>query len=166
MAIRFTADEVLQMAEQIERNGARFYAQAAARVAEAQGQELLRRLSEWELRHEQIYATMRAALPEEAREQITYDPAGELPMYLRAMADRRIFDVYADLSARLDAGATPEQVFAIAVGVEKDSIIFYLGMKDLVPARYGTDRIDAVIREEMTHLSMLGEWTARGTASR
>jgi rubrerythrin len=166
MAIRFTADEVLQVAEQIERNGARFYAQAAERVPEAQGQELLRQLSEWELRHERIYAAMRAALPEEAREQVTYDPAGELPMYLRAMADRRIFDVYADPSERLGAETTDEQMFDIAVGVEKDSIIFYLGMRDLVPARYGTDRIDAIIREEMMHLSMLSEWMARGTVPR
>ncbi len=163
MAIRFTADEVLQIAEQIERNGARFYRLAAERVSEEQGQDLLLRLSEWELRHEQTFAAMRAALPEKAREAITYDPAGELPMYLRAMADRRIFDVYTDPSERLGAEASQEQVFDIAVGVEKDSIIFYLGMKDLVPARYGADRIDAIIREEMTHLSMLGEWMARGT---
>jgi rubrerythrin len=39
MATVFDAEELLQMAEQIERNGARFYRRAAEIVKDVQGQQ-------------------------------------------------------------------------------------------------------------------------------
>ena len=41
MSFDFNPDEVLQMAEQIERNGARFYREAAELVEDAEANELL-----------------------------------------------------------------------------------------------------------------------------
>jgi len=43
----------------------------------------------------------------------------------------------------------------MAIGLEKDSIVFYLGMKDAVPERLGRSRIDDIIREEMSHVYLL-----------
>jgi rubrerythrin len=48
------------------------------------------------------------------------------------------------------------EVLELAIGFEKDSIVFYLGMKDLVPAAIGGVHLDTIIKEEMTHLSILG----------
>jgi rubrerythrin len=38
----------------------------------------------------------------------------------------------------------------------KDSIAFYVGIKDLVPAGIGRDKVEKIIVEEMTHVSTLG----------
>ena len=43
----------------------------------------------------------------------------------------------------------------MAIGLEKDSIVFYLGMKEMVPERLGGSRIDGIIREEMRHVNDL-----------
>jgi rubrerythrin len=45
----------------------------------------------------------------------------------------------------------------VAMDMEKDSIVFYLGMKEMVPERLGKDRIDGIIKEEMGHLALLGK---------
>jgi rubrerythrin len=159
--MRFTADEVLAMAEQIERNGAQFYRAAAERAEDAEAAKALRDLAAMEDDHERTFASMRAALPAAAREEVVYDPDGEGPLYLQAMANRQVFDVTQDPLAKLTGAASWRDVLALAIQTEKDSIAFYTGMKEMVPARYGGDRINDVIREEMIHLGVLGGWLGK-----
>ena len=49
------------------------------------------------------------------------------------------------------------EILKEAVAAEKDSIAFYLGMKDLVPERLGKEKIDVIIKEEMNHIKILGQ---------
>ena len=49
----------------------------------------------------------------------------------------------------------PEQALKLAMEFEKDSIVFYLGMRDAVPEKLGRDRLDGVIKEEMGHIRLL-----------
>ena len=57
--MKFNVDEIFEMAEHIERNGAKFYRQAADIVATLQGKELLLGLAAMEDEHEKTYAEMR-----------------------------------------------------------------------------------------------------------
>ena len=50
-----------------------------------------------------------------------------------------------------------EDILRLAIGREKDSIVFFLGMKDLVSEKLGKDRIDGIIREEMNHITILSK---------
>lgn len=156
MAIIFSADEVLQMAEQIERNGARFYRHAAEMPFDERTRNTLLDLAAWEERHEETFATMRTQLPEEARAPAAFDPHHELPLYLQAMADRRVFDLDGDLVARLSGSETMREILEVALGFEKDSVVFYVGMKDLVPEEVGGVHLEAIIKEEMSHIGILG----------
>jgi len=48
----------------------------------------------------------------------------------------------------------------MAIGLEKDSIAFYVGIKEAIPAGWGgwgQDKIAAIIREEMGHIRLLGQ---------
>jgi len=42
-----------------------------------------------------------------------------------------------------------------AITAEKDSIVFYLGMKEAVPENLGKGRIEKIIKEEMGHIKFL-----------
>jgi rubrerythrin len=42
-----------------------------------------------------------------------------------------------------------------AITAEKDSIVFYLGMKEAVAESLGKGRIDHIIKEEMGHIKLL-----------
>jgi rubrerythrin len=48
-----------------------------------------------------------------------------------------------------------EEILKAAIVAEKDSIIFYLGLKNAVPERLGGEKIDIIIEEEMSHITLL-----------
>ncbi|EMR75129.1 hypothetical protein MBGDF03_01255, partial [Thermoplasmatales archaeon SCGC AB-540-F20] len=51
---------------------------------------------------------------------------------LRALAETRVF-----YEKKIDHQASFEEILKTAITAEKDSIVFYLGMKDVVPATSG-----------------------------
>jgi len=159
MSINFSADEIFEMAEQIERNGAKFYCRAAEGSFEEDYKQKLLELAKMEIEHEKTFAAMRTQLSGKEMEPTVFDPYGELALYLQVMADGYVFDVNADPSESL-AGKSVEEILKTAVGLEKDSIVFYLGIKDMVPERLGRDKIDKIIREEMGHVTLLSDGLA------
>ena len=154
--ITFNADEVFEMAEQIERNGAKFYRKAAA-SADAESAAFLEELAEMEDRHEETFHDMRQELSQAEKTTVTFDPEGEGVAYLRAMADGKVFNFRADPSEKLTGQETPADIFHTAIGLEKDSVVFYLGMKAIVPDTRGRERVDGIIKEEMGHIMILSE---------
>ena len=157
MSISFNADEVFEMAEQIERNGAKFYRRAAVNTKDAEASETLLGLAAMEDEHEKIFNAMRSDLSLMNLFSTTFDPLNEQAMYLRAMADTNVFDLKADPSEKLTGQETLAEVFKIAIGLEKDSIIFYLGIRDMIPGNLGKDKIELIIKEEKKHIVDLTE---------
>lgn len=155
MSIPFSADEILGIAEQIERNGARFYRKAAEAIQDSRAGKRLLDLAAMEDAHEKVFADMRADLSGKEQEPTASDPWGDSALYLQGIADGSVFDVKRDLSEWLTGKESKEDILRAAIGHEKDSIVFYTGVKDMVPEELGKDRIDAIIREEMGHLALL-----------
>jgi len=79
---------------------------------------------------------------------------------VRGMADGALFDVKADPSAQLTGKETMEDILKTAIGLEKDSVVFYLGVKEIVPERLSKQRIDDIIKEEMGHIAALSKGMA------
>ena len=155
MSIWFNADEIFEMAEQIERNGAKFYRRAAEAATAPKDRQVLLNLAAMEDDHEKIFADMRADMLKQggmATVNPTFDPEGQAGLYLRAMADVHVFNMRADPSERLTGKETMEDILQTAIGLEKDSIVFYLGMKEMVPEKLGKGKIDDIIKEEMSHI--------------
>ena len=155
MGIPFNADEVFEMAEQIERNGGKFY-RAAAKKFPAMSKVLLD-LAAMEDEHLKTFANMRAELSGTEIEEQVFDPDGQAQMYLRVMADGHVFDLKADPSEQLASKNTPESVLKMAIGVERDSIAFYVGLKEAVSSRAGKDKVEDIIKEEMGHIVTLNQ---------
>ena len=157
MSFDFNADEILAMAEQIERNGARFYRRAAGLVKDVEVSKLLQELAAWEDGHEKAFASMRHILKELERKPTTFDPEDETSLYLRAMADGHVFDVRVDPADKLTGKESAKDILQMAIGQEKNSIVFYLGIKEMVSEVMGKDKIDEIIREEMRHIGFLNK---------
>ena len=151
MGIDFNADEVFEIAEQIERNGVKFYRSAAQNIQDADKRKLLNNLAEMEVEHEQTFKTLRSKLSVDEKVQTTFDPEGDSERYLRALADTRVFYEKEITSNSM------EEILKTAITAEKDSIVFYLGMKDVVPAHLGQDKLNDIIKEEMGHISLLSK---------
>ena len=155
MGITFNAFEIFEMAEQIERNGVKFYRKAAKNISDQNVCQMLLDFADMEVEHEKTFADMRKQLSEEARELKAFDPENEVALYLQAMANGHVFDLNKDLSQQLTGHETAEEILKLAIAAEKDSIVFYLGMKDFVPVRAGRDKVEEVIKEEMNHIMLL-----------
>jgi rubrerythrin len=151
MSIDFNADEVFEIAEQIERNGAKFYRNMAEKIADASKRQLLTDLAEMEDEHEQTFKSLRSELSLDEKIQTTFDPDGQSESYLRALADTRVF-----YEKEVDSTSL-EEILKSAIAAEKESIVFYLGMKDVVPEHLGKQKLDDIIKEEMGHISLLSK---------
>ena len=126
--VTFNADEVFAIALEIERNGARYYRKAAGFARDANAKALLEMLASMEDKHHEIFSQMKKTLAGADRSETVWDPEGEAQAYLSAMADRRVFDL-SDLSLALSGKESMEAVFKKAILLEKDSVVFYVGMK-------------------------------------
>jgi len=151
MSYDFNADEVFEIAEQIERNGAKFYRIAAENIPDENNKKLLLNLATMEDEHEQTFKTLRTELSRDEKVLTTFDPDGESEGYLRSLADTRVF-----YEKEIDSSSFKE-VLKSAITAEKDSIVFYIGMKDVVPSHLGKDKLDGIIKEEMSHIKLLSK---------
>ena len=149
MSYDFNADEIFEMAEQMERNGAKFYRDAAETAADPSNKDMLIGLSKMEEAHEKMFESMRAELTSAEKASTVFDPTGEASLYLRALVDSRVF-----FKKEIDVTSMVE-ILKSAIEAEKDSIVFYLGMKEMVPQGMGKAKIDIIIKEEMGHIKLL-----------
>ncbi len=146
----FTANDVFEMAEQLERNGAKFYQDAAQHTDNPEYKKLLEGLSQMEVEHEKIFVKLRSELSGNETASTVFDPQNESVLYLRALADTKVF-----FEKEIDFSSM-KSVLKAAILAEKDSIVFYLGIKEMVPEKYGKDKLDKIIKEEMGHIKILG----------
>ena len=156
MSITFNANEIFEIAEQIERNGAKFYREASEMCSDAEIKKMLLELAAMEDGHEQTFARMRKELSEAEKESNVFDPDNEVAQYLQTMADFHGTEGKVSATEKLTGNESMAQVLAIALQAEKNSIAFYVGIKDLLPNKEGKDRVQSIIIEEMAHVSTIG----------
>jgi len=143
------------MAVEIERNGQKFYARGAEVVSDPAAKKLMTDLVEWEKGHERLFQGLREELTDEERASTAFDPDGEMELYLKAMAGERVFTKKTDPATLIADDASVADILKTALGLERDSILFYVAIKGAVPKRLGPDKVEALIREEMSHVVYL-----------
>jgi rubrerythrin len=154
MAISFNLDEIFEMAEQIEKNGASFYREAARKTGDKATQKTFANLAAMEDGHLKIFSEMRKQLDASGKEPTSFDPDNEAAFYLQAMAASHGIEGKKDRLTKLSGEETIREIFEIAVNAEKNSIVFYTALKDIVSAT-GRDKVDTIISEELGHLAIL-----------
>ncbi len=163
-----TADDVFAMAVRIEENGHAFYAGAAQKAQDPEVKKLFEELAEMEAGHIVAFKSLRSDLPGCFPADAVWDPEGLGESYLQAAADTHIFTVGAAVD-RLPGIKTAMDAILVALQFEKDSVTFFLGMKEVLPDAKGKVEIDKLIKSEMDHIRMLSgvmkELTASGKAS-
>ena len=97
---------------------------------------------------------MRAELSEEEKERVIIDRDDQAAMYLQAAADTHVFNLN-EISDLLKGNESPLEVLQIALGFEKDTIVFFLAMRELVPESLGKGKVDKIIHEEMNHVAVI-----------
>lgn len=148
----FTAAEALEMAMEIEKNGEAFYKAVAAQSTDLPLKELFEDLAVQEQGHYKVFQSMlgnvSASAPMPAPE---YD---EYQLYLQAALDNALFAGEDKALALARKAQDRETALRAAIGFEKDTLIFFYDLRDMVgePDR---ETVSNVIREEKKHLRRL-----------
>jgi rubrerythrin len=155
MSVTFNANEVFEMAEQIERNGAKFYREAAGKTSSQEMKDLFLNMATMEDGHLQTFQEMRKELAAQEKAETAFDPYNEATLYLQTMADGKGSEGMKNPAEELTGNESSQELLEIAIGAEKNSVLFYVGLKDLVTAKAGRDKIETIIREEVKHVADL-----------
>jgi len=154
MTPRFNAIEVFEIAEQIERNGVAFYRRAAELFEDSDVAGIFTKLADWEVKHEAVFAEMRKQLVDEPAELLTFDPE-DAPLDAKAMAGLAAFGISQDPAAELSGSETRADVLKMALQKEKDTIVYYTGLKEFVPIAVAIKKIGEIITEELRHIRII-----------
>ncbi len=152
MAI-FTSSELIEVALGIERNGVAYYSSLAESATDASLKDTYNHLADMEREHIKIFQNM---LDSAGKYQPPYagEAAEEYEQYLKALIDSTVFTDDKVARQMAQKAASPAEAIQLALGAEKDSILFYSEMRDLVP-KQDRPSIDKILNEEKSHIRQL-----------
>ncbi len=155
MIYGFNAEEVFQIAIDIEENGYEFYQKAQAVIDDPTVKSVFSSLAEAEIKHKERFMALKADLPQRAREGTVWDPNNETDHYLRMMADMHVFKTKAGVKEAVARIRGAVDALKFAMQFEKDSITFFLTMQDATSEKQGRALIGQLVEEEKGHLRRL-----------
>ena len=115
MGITFNADEIFEIAETIERNGAKFYNEAAANTTEPATKQMLLDMAVMEDGHLKTFQEMRKQLSEQEKEQSIFDPDNEAALYLQTMAEAHGWEGLVGPDQKLTGNESTKVILEIAL---------------------------------------------------
>jgi len=149
----FAGSEVVDLAIQVERNGRDFY----NAVARSSRKDKPRQLFEFLAQEEEKHIVTFQKLMEKVEK---YDPpevyADDYIAYMNALASEHIFTRQGQGAEQAKKASTDLEAVNLGIKFESDSIIFYEGMRRMVPA-YDQRIVDEIIEQEKLHLVKLSE---------
>ncbi len=155
MVQRFNADEIFSLGVQIEKNGFAFYAAAAEHTEDPDLKDLFKRLAEWEQVHATLFESLRLKLPVDTRDTDVFDQDNLIHLYLKAVADNSVFVKGLTLNPELLVWTSPVKVLNTALDFEKDSVVLFSSMKEVVTEKTGVVEVDKLVNEELRHIGFL-----------
>ena len=153
MSITLSGSELINIAIGIERRGIAFYDIMARSTENAAARDVFQDLANMEREHIQIFQGM---LAEADKYQIPENCTQEYTSYLQALVDSTVFGddmVMSEMATQADSDI---EALELAIGAEKDSILFYYEIKEIIPKR-AQAMVYKIITEEKAHLRQLSE---------
>jgi rubrerythrin len=152
---KFNVFEILQIAEQVEHKGAKFYLKTAELFDDASLRDIYYRLATWKAKHEKIWARMRRRFSEKTGEFGTFDPDNYVLSNPQVMSGLAGFATRQDPPARLTGRENRRQILKDAIRRANEVIIFYHGLKDFARDPASQQMLDRIIREEDRQIGFL-----------
>lgn len=154
MAGIFKVNEVVGIAVEIEKRGESFYREMADKARNDMVKRTLTFLAGEEVKHQKYFSDLLSNL-----DPIRL-PAGseesEYWAYVNDLIDSHFLFDEALNKRMMSSVSSDQEALHLAMGFEKESILFFTEMKGLVPAAEGQG-VETCIQEERRHLRKLAE---------
>lgn len=149
----FAASEIVEIGIQIEKNGRDFYRALVKQSKSPKLQEVFNFLAGEEEKHIEVFNRLLDSLDGSEPPQ-SYPE--EYSLYMKALASEQVFTQQNKGEQIAKTVKADKEALSLGIGFEKDSIVFYEGMKKVVP-EYELEAIEELIRQEQKHLRQLAE---------
>jgi len=149
----FAGSEIIEIGIQIEKNGRDFYNTLEKKSKNQKASEIFEYLAGEEEKHIKVFQEI-------LNKTEKYEPSGldadEYFAYMDALASEYVF-IQKDKGEQIAKTVkSDKEAVNMGIGFEKDSIIFYEGMKKAVP-EYDLKILDELIMQEQGHLRILSD---------
>jgi rubrerythrin len=157
MANVFAGSEIIELGIQIEKNGKDFYDVLESKTKSKKAKEVFRYLAGEEERHIAVFKNILESVRQ-------YEPAeaypGEYFSYMSALAAGYVFTKKNKGAEAARKTKSDREALELGISFEKESILFYEGMKGVVPEdEHGV--LNSLILQERSHLRQLVELKAK-----
>lgn len=149
----FSGSEIVELGIQIEINGRDFYDVLSTLSKDAKARELFSFLKGEEEKH---IATFKKLLGSVRKYEPVDSYPGEYIAYMKSLSGEHVFTKKNKGSQIARAVKTDKEAIDLGIGFEKDSIIFYEGIKKSVES-YDIKVVEDLIRQEQDHLIRLSD---------
>jgi rubrerythrin len=151
----FSIDEILEQAIQTENLGHEFYLNMAERFRDDEElRKLFLALAGKEIEHRNYYTCMKERFDRSAPAAVDWE---EVSMYMRAFAESEFFLGNKKSLTCMDKITTVAEAVRFAIGFEKETLLYFIGLRDIAPNKAA---IDAIIDEERCHIRWLSAFMA------
>ena len=157
MPQEFNIDEIFRIAVDIEKNGEKYYRRAAELAKDQDAKKLLTDLADWENGHIRIFSDLHARIRDAGERDLTWDPYGEVELYLQSVANSKVFTIDHDIAEFAEKQSSLEDVLEFALAREKDSVVFYTALDMALPADLSGGKVNVIIKEEISHIRLITE---------
>ena len=154
--VRFNSEEIIGLAIQMETVGGLFYERIAQLMTDDSLKRLMRHLGEMEQLHKNSYMTLRASFIASLRRLDSAPPEPAILEYLQTWIEGKVFKKDSLLNF-FKTRQTMENILWQAIEMEKDSIAFYSGLRELVQDADEKRLVNQIIQEELAHVVELGK---------
>lgn len=149
----FAGSEIVEIGIQIEKNGRDFYNTLVGQSKNQKAEDIFKYLAEEEEKHITSFQKILDSVHK-------YEPAesypGEYFAYMNALAREHVFTQENKGGEIAKNTKSDKEAIESGIGFEKDSIIFYEGMKKVVP-EHDLKIVDELIAQEQEHLRKLSD---------
>ncbi len=146
------------MAIKLERNGEAVYRDAIEKVSKPELISLLEWMADEEVNHATFFSELKLKITSESRNPFMEEMSREL--FDDVLGDKNFSLKEVDFSS-LD---TAEDLIAVFIEFEKDSIIFYKILEPFVEDAVARDQLKHIIEEENRHIQHLQQYIERKAA--
>ena len=153
----FNINEVFEIAEQIERNGYGFYQKAAEVAEDDASKKFLLDLASMEQDHENLFIELKKKLTSDSI-STPMDSDNIALAYLQAMVDGDVFSNIKPTADLLTGETTLEEIKKHAIDFEKNTVVYFISLKNALSDKEDKDKIEYLINEEIRHIKILTDW--------
>jgi rubrerythrin len=157
MTYSFNAEEIFHIAITIEQNGEKFYNHITTLVIkDYKTKQICNLIAGEEREHIKVFENLLAELVNKKSSSYNMKEFPEEDLsYLKALSDASVFTPLLDLKEISSKIRNAGDAIMVALGFEKDSILFFTQMKKFTRPEWGQSEINRIIEQEQEHIKIL-----------